>query len=94
MLTSGAKVITAIGTLLIENIILAFVETRLLDHEVKIARESQDTSAKVISAKTVNKNLKTIIFLKKRPNNKFECGRTIINCHHCSKTLNSLETLV
>lgn len=46
------------------NISLAFVESRVLDHEMWVANRNEDTSVKVLSAETVNENSKKIKLVK------------------------------
>lgn len=53
--------IATLETLSNENIILAFVKTRLPNHEMKIANEIQDTSVKVLCVEAVDENSKNNI---------------------------------
>ncbi|KOC58961.1 Copia protein [Habropoda laboriosa] len=89
-------VITAIETLSEDTLTLAFVKTRLLDHEVKIKAESTDTSAKVLyTGNAINTTRqpdfdisKTKGFARKFGQfNRFKNNRRIpgIKCHHCNK---------
>lgn len=83
-------IVTAIETLSDENSTLAFVKTRLLDQEVKIKNENNDTSKKVMSVIAQKKNnvFKNRSF-KKRLNNQQNTFKrkqnNRIKCHHCGK---------
>lgn len=95
--TSYDGVITAIETLSEDNLTLAFVKTRLLDHEVKLKNESSDTSAKVLQAdcrdETLNKSNFGVPKKNFRKDNykmhtsKFSgrSQKTNIKCHHCGR---------
>lgn len=94
--TSYDGIITAIETLSEDNISLAFVKTRLLDHEVKLGNENKDTSAKVLNIEAVNENLKKGVskdkFIKRKKfqfnkNNKFKINKNNFNvkCHQCGR---------
>ena len=84
-------VITAIETLSEDNLTLAFVKTRLLDHEVKIQSESKDTSAKVLHAESVNvetskshKFQQKGQFKRRFPKSKFKKNSNL-KCHYCGR---------
>lgn len=86
-------VITAIETLSEDNLTLAFVKTRLLDHEVKLKNESSDTSVKVLQAQNTNNNMtwRKRKFDNSQPtshhqkNNKDKRKRPFMKCHHCGR---------
>lgn len=92
-------VITAIETLSEDNLSLAFVKTRLLDHEVKLKNESGDTSSKVLHVDKRFDNRKRR-FENDNRKRKFEYSQPansfnqkdkmkkrshIIKCHHCGR---------
>lgn len=87
-------VITAIETLSEDNLTLAFVKTRLLDHEVKISHENRDTSAKVLNADIRDDSTKNRHFTPRRPHYKrgiksqyFKNNKknSDVKCHHCGR---------
>ena len=93
-------IFTAIETLSEDNLTLAFVKTRLLDHEVKLRTESKDTSVKVLqavhedtAANTKKNNFKSPKFRghfnKNNNNNKnFKSKKKNfgnLKCHHCGR---------
>lgn len=86
--SSNDCIVTAIETLSDENVSLAFVKTRLIDQEVKIKNENNDTSKKVLSVMAQKKNnvFKNRSF-KKRLNNQQNTFKgkqnNRIKCHHC-----------
>lgn len=94
--TSYDGVITAIETLSEDNLSLAFVKTRLLDHEVKLINESRDTSVKVLQADNSDQLIKKRNFHQK-PTKNYKQGQykikpfksnkmsPNIKCHHCGR---------
>ncbi|CAH0564599.1 unnamed protein product [Brassicogethes aeneus] len=92
-------VITAIETLSEDSLSLAFVKTRLLDHEVKLSNENRDTSRKVLlidkKSDTPEENRFKMSNIPKRHNqfpkfhqqNKFKGTRKAsgLKCHHCGR---------
>lgn len=94
--TSYDGVITAIETLSEENLTLAHVKIRLLDHEVKLRNESSDTSRKVLhTEKTINFTRKSNFKNNKvqknyHGNNKTQFlkknpNHAALKCHHCGR---------
>lgn len=84
-------VITAIETLSEDNLTLAFVKTRLLDHEVKLKNECSDTSVKILQAErtTVKDNRKRKYDNSQPGNNSYhkdnKQNRKFVKCHHCGR---------
>ena len=85
-------IITAIETLSEDSLTVAFVKTRLLDHEVKLETESRDTRAKVLNVNrrsdTQNFNFKRNNFKKynKKKHSNFKPKiKNNIKCHHCGR---------
>ena len=92
-------VITAIETLSEDNLNLAFVKTRLLDHEIRLTNESRDTSRKVLlSDKKVHtpeennhfkmsSTPKRYQFSKFHQSNKFKINKKAngTKCHYCGR---------
>ncbi|CAD7081866.1 unnamed protein product [Hermetia illucens] len=90
-------VITAIETLSDDSLSLAFVKTRLLDHEVKLTNEGRNLCEQVLHVENVSYNKKK--FKQKgamnksdfnRHNNKinklkFPKNTRIFECHHCGR---------
>lgn len=92
-------VITAIETLSEDNLSLAFVKTRLLDHEVKLLIETRDTSSKVLLSDKknhtiedstryrVNHGPKRYQFPKFNQQNRYKINKKAngVKCHHCGR---------
>ena len=83
-------VITAIETLSEDKLTLAFVKTRLLDHEIKLQNNCRDTSAKLLQATAQNvQKTNRPIFNKYKSNIKNKTirnkNRSTVKCHHCGK---------
>lgn len=99
--TNYDGVITAIETLTDDNLTLAFVKTRLLDHEVKLRNEGCDTSFKVLQVENrnpiVNKgkfdstkpghnyNQRNNYSANHNPKNFKSKKKTFMKCHHCGR---------
>lgn len=73
------------------NLTLAFVKTRLLDHEVKLRNESSDTSAKILHVETKNNTINKRKFNDPQQNNigyqnnKHSKSLQFLKCHHCGR---------
>lgn len=83
-------VITAIETLSENNLTVAFVKNRLLDHEIKLKNAGRDTSTKILQAmcnNAKNENKSKINNYKNK--NKYKPiknnYKTNLKCHHCGK---------
>lgn len=93
--TSYDGIITAIETLSEDSLTLAFVKTRLLDHEVKLRNDCADTSSKVLHVNVDNKTqsfkknnnniLKQNNFKNNHYRNKLWKNTHFIKCHHCGR---------
>lgn len=93
--TSYDGVITAIETLSEDNLTLAFVKTRLLDHEVKLRNESCDTSSKVLHVENKTENFyKRRKMEQQRPTNNYKTqnykrqtqnNAHFMKCYHCGR---------
>ena len=90
-------VITAIETLSEDNLTLAFVKIRLLDHEVKLREECSDTSSKVLHANTSQSANRGIIEGQKssknnhgkwKPRKQFRNynNQQTTKCHQCGRS--------
>ena len=79
-------VVTAIQTLSEDNLSLAFVKTRLLDHEIKLKNESSDTSKKVL-----NMDTSQVEKWKKSPDPK-KHWKTVRTFHQGRKTYLPIES--
>ena len=83
-------IITAIETLSEENLTLAFVKNRLLDQEIKIKNDHNDTSKKVMNAIVHNNNntYKNNLFKNRvtKPKKIFKGNSKYkVKCHHCGR---------
>lgn len=99
--TQLALLITAIETLTEDNLTLTFVNTRLLDHEVKLTSESRDTSAKILQVsanvsfpkkrnfETPRRNIKRNYqgYFKGRhfKSDAIKHSTSVLKCYHCGK---------
>lgn len=84
-------VITPIETLSEDNLTLAFVKTRLLDHEIKLKSKSSDTSCKALQVQTQEKqnsnNPKQFKNSSSGQNHKFKSNKKSfgVKCHQCGR---------
>lgn len=80
--TSYDGVITAIETLLEDNLTLGFVKPRLLDHEVKIKNEGSETSAKVLHVRAESNGRR---FDTRSNQQSFKDTKKLSKCYHCGR---------